>query len=506
VPPAPAVDWKARLEEIEGRRQRLEGEITKRRAELEKKTAPKKIVVKREHANDMRVLFGHPVEASVVRDGAVVGKVRATVRTSEAVTDVLRRSPRRKGEVPFAVDSKGKVYTATPEDASRLKSIGLADPRRGSATVPGWAVARALDPDSGLTFGVARPFHDSLEQVRRTAGRNFVYGLALIGLALLGIVPVANHMARDVERVTAGAERIAHGDLDTEVPVTSRNEVGRLAATFNRMARDLKDHQRRLLEEERQRREREVEQRVLKTEYDRKSEELEQARRFQLSLLPKTLPRHERFDIAVYMKTATEVGGDYYDFHLDDDGSLTAVVGDATGHGAAAGTMVTVVKSLFSAWSGHLDLRRFLAEAATTIKRMDLGRMAMALQIARIVGDRLTIASAGMPPALVYRAAAGAVEEIALAGTPLGTLTFDYESSESSLKSGDVVLLMSDGFPELLSGSGEPLGYPRVEEVFATVARRSAGSIIEALAAAAAEWSGSEVPNDDVTFVVVKMT
>ena len=49
------------------------------------------------------------------------------------------------------------------------------------------------------------------------------------------------------------------------------------------------------------------------------------------------------------MRTATEVGGDYYDFRLTPDGALVAAVGDATGHGATAGTMVTVVKSLFSA-------------------------------------------------------------------------------------------------------------------------------------------------------------
>jgi serine phosphatase RsbU (regulator of sigma subunit) len=48
------------------------------------------------------------------------------------------------------------------------------------------------------------------------------------------------------------------------------------------------------------------------------------------------------------MKTVAEVGGDYYDFHTGKDGILTAVIGDATGHGMKAGTMVTAFKSLFS--------------------------------------------------------------------------------------------------------------------------------------------------------------
>ena len=55
-------------------------------------------------------------------------------------------------------------------------------------------------------------------------------------------------------------------------------------------------------------RQQEVKQRLLRAEYDRKSEELEEARLFQLSLLPKELPRHPTFELSVYMKTATEVG------------------------------------------------------------------------------------------------------------------------------------------------------------------------------------------------------
>ena len=47
------------------------------------------------------------------------------------------------------------------------------------------------------------------------------------------------------------------------------------------------------------------------------------------------------------MKTATEVGGDYYDFHISDNNILTGVLGDATGHGLNAGMMVSVTKGLF---------------------------------------------------------------------------------------------------------------------------------------------------------------
>ncbi len=47
------------------------------------------------------------------------------------------------------------------------------------------------------------------------------------------------------------------------------------------------------------------------------------------------------------MKTATEVGGDYYDFSTKKDGSLNVCLGDATGHGMKAGTLVSMMKSIF---------------------------------------------------------------------------------------------------------------------------------------------------------------
>src|SRR5437870_4042465 len=91
------------------------------------------------------------------------------------------------------------------------------------------------------------------------------------------------------------------------------------------MAEDLSLQQERIVEQER-----------AAIEYERKSAELEEARRFQLSMLPKEVPQVDGYDIAVFTHTATEVGGDYYDFHVDD-GDMAITIGDATGHGARDG-------------------------------------------------------------------------------------------------------------------------------------------------------------------------
>ena len=80
-------------------------------------------------------------------------------------------------------------------------------------------------------------------------------------------------------------------------------------------------------------------------EEERRIQEMEQARDFQMSLIPQSPPEHPDYDIALHMKTSTEVGGDYYDFFPQEDGSMYVVCGDATGHGLNAGMMVSITKS-----------------------------------------------------------------------------------------------------------------------------------------------------------------
>lgn len=248
----------------------------------------------------------------------------------------------------------------------------------------------------------------------------------------------------------------------------------------------------------------EVQQQLLVRDNDRKGVELEDARIFQLSLLPKEIPAIPGYEIGVFTKTATEVGGDYYDFHVD--GALSITVGDATGHGAKAGTMVTVIKTLFAAYNAKTLPACFLRNAAEKVKRMDLGRMAMALLVARFDGKRLTMASAGMPPVYVHRAASRELEEIARGATPLGTLGADYADIHIDLMSGDTVFLMTDGFPELLSPAGAQLGYvAAIDELRVAAKEANAQNVIGALARAARRWHGDQPPNDDVTFVVVRI-
>ena len=243
-----------------------------------------------------------------------------------------------------------------------------------------------------------------------------------------------------------------------------------------------------------------------RAEYQRRARELDDARLLQLSMLPQEIPQRPDLELAAYMKPASEVGGDYYDFHLGADGALTVALGDATGHGLKAGTMVTAMKSLFTTLGHEPDLAGIFQQSNRALKRMNLRQLYMTLLLVRLNGSHLKICGAGMPPVLIHRAATQRVEEFDLKGMPLGCVPdFRYEQRELALAPGDVILLMSDGFAERFDPRGEILGYEQARKMLAAVAPRPANEIIQHFVQTADAWAAGEPQNDDVTFVVVKV-
>ncbi len=129
----------------------------------------------------------------------------------------------------------------------------------------------------------------------------------------------------------------------------------------------------------------------------------------------------------------------------------------------------------------------------------------MALTLLRIEDGRISLSAAGMPPVLHYSQAERRLQEIELVGMPLGTLAdVSYQHWESELAPGDTLLMMTDGFAELLNNEEETMGYPRVSELFEASVAKEPDEIIADLSSAAEAWTGGLPPRDDITFVVLR--
>lgn len=244
----------------------------------------------------------------------------------------------------------------------------------------------------------------------------------------------------------------------------------------------------------------------LETENKRTMSELASVKELQLSLLPGKTPLIKSIDIAFDMATATEVGGDYCDYTNGFDDSLSFAIGDATGHGARASTMVMATKMLFNEYATRKTVSGFLRHATSTIKNLNLPKLYMAFAFGRISGNKLEISGAGIPPALLYKSRTGKIEYINLKGLPLGTFVVsDYEEKEFPVEQGDILLLMTDGVTEMYNPKEEMYETTFIENQIKEIAHLPAQEIVTHLFKYAHEWRGNEPLRDDMTMLVLKI-
>ena len=245
-------------------------------------------------------------------------------------------------------------------------------------------------------------------------------------------------------------------------------------------------------------------ERARKREEDRKNKELQAARDLQLSMLPKKVPQIANLDIASFIRSSTEVGGDYYDFFEHKGTALYSICGDATGHGVASGMMVSVTKAGLNGIDA-LPANTILHKLNNVVKNIDLGTLRMSLNIVQIKPTEFELSSAAMPPVYHYVAATNKVEEILIQGLPLGGLREEhFDSITRSFNKGDIIIQLSDGLPEAPNLTGEMYDYESLRLLIEDNGHKTAQGMIDALMASVDEWLQGQHNPDDITLVVIK--
>ena len=239
-------------------------------------------------------------------------------------------------------------------------------------------------------------------------------------------------------------------------------------------------------------------------EEKRKEDDLKEARDLQMSLLAKENPLRKDLDISTYIRSSTEVGGDYYDFIELKDGSLLVICGDATGHGTASGMMVSITKAgLLGIDSKHPDL--ILKNLNTIIKKVDIGRLRMSLNLIHFKNGSIRASSAAMPPIYHYEKINKKVDEIQISNLPLGGLMNEnFKVINKKFSKDDVIVMISDGLPEAPNKDGELLDYKLVKECIQKNSYKTAEEIKDDLVDLSDKWLDGIQNPDDITIVVCK--
>jgi uncharacterized membrane protein YozB (DUF420 family) len=242
-------------------------------------------------------------------------------------------------------------------------------------------------------------------------------------------------------------------------------------------------------------------------------EEIDTARRIQLSMLPQGGPGVDWLDLAAVSMPAAEVGGDYYDsFRLDDD-RVALVIADVAGHGVASGLLLSGVRSCLYLLEEDLGLpegpQRVLERLHRMVQRTTERRMYVTLLCALLDRARgtVTVVSAGHPPLFHLRQKGSVPVELGNGAPPLGTrLTGPYTAAEAPLHSGDTFVLYSDGLLEARNALGADYGSERLSRVLGRAAGGPAvREVRDAVLADLSHFRGDEEQTDDLTLLVARV-
>jgi serine phosphatase RsbU (regulator of sigma subunit) len=436
---------------------------------------------------------GNQLDVKFERNGQVVRTVNAEINLPNMLMAVLSSAPSEQGEVPFAVDKDGKVYTRTDDEKKRVEAFGaVATPsgQLGKTVLPDWIVVTTAGPTgTGLRFGIARPTGDSLAALRRTAGRNVGFGLLFIAVALVGVVPLSSGLTRNLTNLTEGVSRIAKGDYAARVTVRSHDEVGALATAFNHMAADVEKHQRAVGEQERMKR------------------ELELGQQIQHDMLPQGTLRLGLTEIKGVSVPAREVGGDFFNYFELANGHIAMLVGDVSGKGVGpALLMANIQASLRTRLSLGQDLTAVADEIDREISRNATETLYATLFISVLdpITRKLRYVNCGHHPQFVLRKAGG-LERMASTGVPVGLLVGrGYSQLEVQLDAGDRLFFYTDGCVEAENEAGDFFGADRLEAALAGGGGEP-GDVLAHVERVVERFRGARELLDDVTVMAVRV-
>ncbi len=177
----------------------------------------------------------------------------------------------------------------------------------------------------------------ALEAVEVLLAKSFLFFIALISFSVLVSVFASRVLVRALQKLVAATAKIAQGDFHARVELKGKDEVGKLAHSFNNMASKIEN----LLKDQ--------------IEKARMEKELETAKAVQETLFPETNYAGQNFELTGFYRPASECGGDWWFYNQDKD-KIFIWIGDATGHGASAALVTSAARSASSIISMMPDI------------------------------------------------------------------------------------------------------------------------------------------------------
>ena len=307
----------------------------------------------------------------------------------------------------------------------------------------------------------------------------------------------ARQITSAVHDLFTGTERVQQGDFAHRIPIRTRDQLGDLADSFNRMSASI-EH---LLHVQR--------------EKQRLDDELRIARSIQQSLLPVQPPAIAGLDVSAVCEPAREVGGDYYDFFDLGPRQLGVLMADVSGKGTSAALYMAELKGMMLSLTRSVRSPRQLLVEANRLLAAHLDNrsfITMTYAIIDLEAGTLTCARAGHTPVLVV--AGGTTHVVSPEGMVVGlrlpgaSELFEtlLEEHTRPIHAGDVIVLYTDGITEAMNSAGDLFGDAALASSLMDRLDADAATLRDAVLGDVRAFVGPAEQHDDMTMVILRVT
>ncbi len=236
--------------------------------------------------------------------------------------------------------------------------------------------------------------------------------------------------------------------------------------------------------------------------------ELTLAADIQEGILPKKMPALEGFEIAGHTEPWQKVGGDFYDFIHFPQNNLGIAISDVSGKSIPAALLMVAVRMALRSHVEHeYHVREIMRRVNRAIFKDTLPSQFVTLfyGILNVPSKILTYVNAGHPPPLLFRD--NVARSLETGGVPIGVLPdFAYQEESIALRSGDLLVLYTDGYTDVTNVEDEFFEVERFVECITRVIDCAPIEIIEALDESLDQFVDENAIGDDRTIVVLKVS
>lgn len=326
--------------------------------------------------------------------------------------------------------------------------------------------------------------------------------LILLGiLALIVMIYMSHNGIRNVvapiEKFSGAARKIAQGDFNVELPeVRSQDEIKELHDAFEHLQESLIKY----IDE-------------LKTttaNKERIESELRIAHAIQMGMIPKIFPPFpERDDLhlAAKLVPAKEVGGDLYDFFIEDE-KLYFIVGDVSGKGVPASLVMAVTCRLFRSIAAHFekpeDIISSLNNSLAEGNESNMFCTAF-LGVLDLRSGELLYCNAGHNAPIMITSDGSVSEMSVVPNLPLGIFEgFPYKGQGISIDKNTMLYLFTDGINEAENHDKKQYGDDQLLSLLASLASSDPTTIVDNSFEEVKRHANGADQSDDITVMCIQ--